>query len=79
MALEILPDHKKDIQRRIQSMTSGSEMFVAEIYKPYKDLYPVYAVYEEIQRVLRLNNRLFRFFKRTPLTGSIIGRVEDFV
>jgi hypothetical protein len=79
MALEVLPQHKKDIQRKIEMMASGSEMLVAELYKPYKDIYPVYAVYEEIQRILRLNNRRFRFFKRTPLTGSIIGRVEDFV
>lgn len=77
--MEILDIHKRQIQSKIEAMTSGSELSFMEIYKPYVELYPVYAVYEEIQRVIKLNFRRHKFFKRDPLIGSIIGRIEDYV
>ena len=77
--MEILDVHKRQIQSKIEEMTSGSEMLLMEVYKPYVELYPVFAVYEEVQRVLKLNFRLFKLFKRDPLLTSIIGRVEDYV
>ena len=77
--MEILDIHKRQIQSKIEEMTSGSEMLFAEVYKPYIELYPIYAVYEEVQRVLKLNFRRYKLFKRDPLTASIIGRTEDFV
>ena len=77
--MDILEQHKREIQGIIEGMTSGSEMLIGEIYKRYKTYYPVYAVYEEVQRVLKLNLRRYRLFKNENLLTSIIARVEDYV
>jgi hypothetical protein len=76
--MELLEQHKKAIQRQIETMPPGTEMKMMEIYKQYKDFYPMFQIYEEIQRVLRLNHRRYTFYKRDPLTGSIIQRVEEY-
>jgi len=77
--MNILETHKKEIQEMIESMSSGSEMAVSTIYKKYTNLYPLYEVYEEIQRVLKLNLRRYRFFRRDSLLQSVIARTEDYV
>jgi hypothetical protein len=75
----LLDVHKNELQQTIESMTPGSEMLLGVLYKPYKDIYPPFAVYEEVQHILRLNLRRFKYFANENMLSSIILRVEDFV
>ncbi len=78
--MKILEEHKLEIQNIIEGMTSGSEMLVNEIYKRYKRFgYAPYAIHEEIQKVLQLNLRRYKYYKRDNVILSIISRVEDYV
>ncbi len=75
----MLGQHKLDIQRKIESMSSGSEILLRDLYKPYEKMYPVHLVYEQVQTVAKLNLRRFRIFKRDNLLLTIISRLEDYV
>lgn len=76
----ILDQHRKEIQSLIESMPAGSEMMLAEVYKKYKDFeYPPFLIHEEVQRVLQLNLRRFKYFRRDNILGSVIARVEEYV
>lgn len=77
--MELLREHRQEIQQLIEAMPSGSEMVMGELCKKYKAFYPVFTIFEEVQRVLKLNQKRYKFFKNMPLTASIISRVEDFV
>ncbi len=76
----MIDQHRKEIQSIIEGMPSGSEMTLAEIFKRYKDYgYPPFLLHEEVQKILQLNIRRFRYFRRENLLGSIIARVEEYV
>ena len=76
----VLEQHRKEIQSIVESMSPGSEMLLNDVYKRYVLFkYPPFAVQEEVQRVLQLNLRRFKYYKRDNILQSIISRVEDFV
>lgn len=78
---QILEEHKLDMQRIIEKMPSGTEMLLRELVKQVKieKVYPAYSIFEEVQRILKLNLGGYKFFKRMNILESIISRTEDYV